>query len=110
MTNTLTALGVGFLTSGSMFAETAISGGTQVPLGEAAAVFVFASGCVWYLGRDKQKTADDIRQIREAMGKLQCHHHLKVLETVMRRLGRIEGKLNLTPYELLTEKEKDSTQ
>jgi len=110
MTNLLTALGVGALTSGSMFAETAMSGGTQVPLGEACAVFIFASGCVWWLGRDKQKTADDIRQIRESMTKLQCHHHVYLLETVMRRLGRIEGQLNLKPYSELTTKEKDSTQ
>jgi hypothetical protein len=109
MTNILTALTVGALTSGSMFAESAVSGNTQVPLGEALAVFVFASGCVWWLGRDRQKTSDDIRQIKTSIEGLQCNHHLKLLETVMRRLGRIEGKLNLAQFESLTDKEKEST-
>lgn len=106
MTNIVSAVIIGGLTSGGIIATSAITGETQVPLKIVAGFFVFSSGLIWTAGRFLQRMHDDIKEIKRQVKSLPCNDPLAgkkcpaKYETRLKKLAKLVG---------MTHKEETST-
>jgi hypothetical protein len=109
MTNILSAILIGGATGGGLLVGDAISGSSTIPLGQGIAVAVFGCSIVYYIGRKFQSLEDNHKELRHAIKDLPCHGKMSCMDSVVRRLRRIEGKLGLVPYEDIVVKEKETS-
>lgn len=104
-----TSIVIGVATGGSVILGQALSKDTTIPVEWAVPAAIFACGMVYVVGTRIQKFVDTIKELNKELKGLPCHQHKEFLETVMRRLARIEGQLNLVPFEKLTMKEQKTS-
>jgi hypothetical protein len=109
MTNLIAALVIGGATSSGVVLGDALGGGTNITLGEAVGVGVFACGIVYYIGRKLQSLEDGQKTLRTDIKNLPCHSGHNCMDILSRRLGRIEGQIGLKNFTDLKPKDEPST-
>jgi hypothetical protein len=109
MTNLITATVVGTMATLGVIGSDAITGDTHITAGVAVAVGFTSCGIVFTIGRVFQGIRDELKEINSKIKHFPCNHHSTLLERFSRQLARIEGKLNLTPYEEIKQKEETTT-